>query len=187
MRVEYGKPLAPSRATKPPIVEFALEPDRDENTLHTLLMVDPDVPHRDAPSDGEWAHWLVYDIPGNDTARGKTLIDYAPPTPKPCPSSDALCLEEHRVTFILWEQQHGPLELHAEDVLIGARENSGRRRYKARDFAARHRLGLHIGMNFFETRHDPEDGTFDKVPWWHVRADEALAANREESSRKDEL
>ena len=34
------------------------------------MMVDPDVPFRDSPTDGEWLHWLVYDIPGNDTARG---------------------------------------------------------------------------------------------------------------------
>ena len=107
--VEYGKPLAPSRVTKPPRVAFDLEPDRDMGTLHTLMMVDPDVPYRDAPADGEWVHWLIYDIPGNDTARGKTLIEYAPPAPKPCPPSDKLCLSEHRVTFILWEQTHGPL------------------------------------------------------------------------------
>ena len=187
--VAYGKPLAPAQVARPPAVSFALDPDRDENTLHTMLMVDPDVPHRDTPSDGEWAHWLVYDIPGNSTARGKTLIEYSPPTPKPCPSSDTLCLEEHRVTFILWEQPHGPLELHAEDVFIDAHATSGRRGYKARDFAARHRLGLHIGMNFFETRHDPEEGTFDKVPRWHVRDDESLVVvgEREDRKRKDEL
>jgi len=111
VNVEYGKPLSPSAVARAPAVAFALEPDRGPTTLHTLLMVDPDVPFRDAPSDGEWVHWLVYDIPGNATAKGTTLVEYSPPAPKPCPASDRLCLREHRVIFILWEQPHGPLVL----------------------------------------------------------------------------
>lgn len=171
--VEYGKPLAPSRLLHAPSVAYALEPDRDQQTLHTLMMVDPDVPFRDSPTDGEWVHWLVYDIPGNDTNKGRTLIEYAPPQPAQCPKADRLCLSEHRVTFILWEQTHGPLSLHEDDVPIGSGERTGRRRYKARDFAMRHRLGMQIAMNFFETWHD--DGDFDKKPWWYVSDDEPLA------------
>ena len=171
--VEYGKTLAPSRLAQPPAVAFSLEPDRDASTLHTLLMVDPDVPYRDSPTEGEWVHWLVYDIPGNATAEGKTLVEYAPPEPKKCPADDRFCLPEHRVTFLLWEQPHGPLALDAEDVPIAARSTRGRARYKARDFAARHRLGLQIGLNFLETRHD--DGKLEELPWWHVRDKESLA------------
>ena len=173
--VEYGKPIAPSELTLPPRVAFSLEPDRDTSTLHTLMMVDPDVPFRDTPTDGQWLHWLVYDIPGNDTAAGKTLVEYAPPNPQQCPADERLCLSEHRVTFILWEQPYGPLGLHAEDARIAASSAAGRARYKARDFAARHRLGMHIGMNFFETQHDRGDGSFYQQPWWHVRDDESLA------------
>ena len=174
--VEYGKLIAPSELAQPPAVKFALEPDRDAATLHTLMMVDPDAPSRDKPTQGEWLHWLVYDIPGNDTALGTTLVEYAPPAPKPCPASDELCLSEHRVTFILWEQSHGPLQLHAEDKAIGARDTKGRAKYKARDFAARHRLGMHLAMNFLETRHDSGDGKFYEMPWWHVRDEASLEA-----------
>ena len=110
---DYGKPVAPAQLAQQPAVAFALEPDRDASTLHTLAMVDPDVPSRDAPVDGEWLHWLVYDIPGNDTRRGKTLAAYAPPKPAQCAASERLCLREHRVTFVLWEQP-GPLALHDE-------------------------------------------------------------------------
>merc|ERR1719440_961360 len=80
--VEYGKPLAPSALALPPEVAFELEPDRDASTLHTLMMVDPDAPFRDRPTERERVHWLVYDIPGNDTRAGKTLVEYAPPTPQ---------------------------------------------------------------------------------------------------------
>lgn len=171
---DYGKPIPPSLLERVPQVAFHLEPDRDASTLHTLMMVDPDVPFRDAPTDGEWLHWLVYDIPGNDTASGSTLAEYTPPRPKPCPSSGSaakLCLKEHRLTFILWEQPHGPLALHAEDARITTEQMAPRRRYKARDFAARHRLGLQLAMNFLETW--DEAAGFD-APWWHVNDEESL-------------
>jgi len=134
-------------------------------------MVDPDVPFRDSPTDGEWVHWLVYDIPGNDVGKGKTLVEYRAPAPKPCPKADKLCLPEHRVTFILWEQPHGPLELQPEDVVRRAGSTEGRARYKARDFAARHRLGLQIGMNFYETYY----GAPAAQPWWYVSDHKSLA------------
>ena len=133
---DYGKPVAPARLAQQPAVAFALDPDREASTLHTLAMVDPDVPSRDAPADGEWLHWLVYDIPGNDTRRGKTLAAYAPPKPAQCAASERLCLREHRVTFVLWEQP-GPLALHDEDAAIPAATSEGRARFKARDFASR--------------------------------------------------
>jgi hypothetical protein len=173
--VEYGKPISPSRVARAPAVEYALDSDRDSSTLHTLMMVDPDVPFRDTATEGERLLWLLYDIPGNDTSRAKTLVDYAPPAPRQCPPSDRLCLQEHRVTCILWEQQHGPLALQAEDRQVAAKAEKGRLRYKARDFAVRHRLGLQIAMNFFETWHDPGDGSFDRQPWYHVRDAESLA------------
>ena len=133
---DYGKPVAPAQLAQQPAVAFALEPDRDASTLHTLAMVDPDVPSRDAPVDGEWLHWLVYDIPCNDTRRGKTLAAYAPPKPAQCAASERLCLREHRVTLVLWEQP-GPLALHDEDSAIPAATSEGRARFKARDFASR--------------------------------------------------
>ena len=82
---------------------------------------------------------------------------------------------EHRITFILWEQPHGRLALQKEDVPIRAASTEGRAQYKARDFASRHRLGLQLAMNFFETWHDRGDGQFDARPWWHVRDTESLA------------
>ena len=199
--VSYGKPISPRALSRAPSVAYALEPDRTSETLHTLVMVDPDVPFRDAPSEGEWIHWLVYDIPGNRTDEGKTLVEYSPPKPRPCDESDRLCLPEHRITFALWEQERGPLQLHEQDVHITADSDRGRARYQARagaarrvmcdagrgserpiasrqarDFASRHELHLQLAMNFFETWHDAGDGSFGARPWWHVSDTESLAA-----------
>jgi len=174
--VDYGKPIPPSVMVTAPAVTFALEPDRSERTLHTLMMVDPDVPFRDQPADGERVLWLVYDIPGNQVVQGKTLVEYAGPEPLPCPSGDRLCLPEHRVTFVLWEQPHGPLDLQPQDdAHIGAATHAGRLSFKARDFATRHELGLQLGMNFAETWYDEGDGRFGSMPWWHVSEDESLS------------
>lgn len=166
--VEYGKPLSPSSLVMAPYVSYSAAPA----TLHTLMMVDPDVPYRDSPSEGEFLHWLVYDIPGDKLSEGKTLVEYAAPAPLPCPQSDRLCLDEHRVTFILWEQPRGPLHLHQEDLIRRQGTAAHRSRYHARDFAGRHQLGLQIAMNFFETQHEPPAA----LPWWHVSDNEPLAA-----------
>ncbi|EOD35754.1 hypothetical protein EMIHUDRAFT_45856, partial [Emiliania huxleyi CCMP1516] len=157
--VRFGKPIAPALVERAPTVRFALGSHSRPGTLHTLIAVDPDVPFRDAPSEAERLLWLVYDIPANETARGKTLVRYEGARPQPCPAADRLCLAEHRVTFALWEQPHGRLSLHAEDSRLAAGASSGashgapadaRKRYRARDFASRHRLGLPIACNFFE-------------------------------------
>ena len=39
-------------------------PNSNPNPNPNPNQVDPDVPFRDSPTDGEWLHWLVYDIPG---------------------------------------------------------------------------------------------------------------------------
>lgn len=94
--------------------------------------------------------WIVHDIPGNETAAGRTLVPYASPSPLPCEAADELCLPEHRVTFILWEQPDGPLRLDPEDEALRA-PAAVREQFQARDFAARHGLGLPLAANFFET------------------------------------
>jgi hypothetical protein len=191
-RVAYGKPIAPRWLERPPSVAFDLEPDRDDSTLHTLIMVDPDVPFRDAATDGQRLHWLVYDIPGNRTSLGRTLVEYESVRPRSCSESDDLCLKEHRVTFCLWEQPYGPLRLHAEDVPIAAGVEAGRTRYKASDFASRHQLGLQLAMNFFETWHDErslttDDPPFGKMPWWHVTDAEAIDQRQREGRDVDKV
>ena len=43
---------------------------------------DPDAPSREDPKYGEWRHWLVVNIPGNNIASGEVQVEYigaAPP------------------------------------------------------------------------------------------------------------
>ena len=75
---------------------------------------------------------------------------------------------------MLWEQPNGPLELHTEDAAMSSDSDPGRVHYKARDFAARHQLGLHLALNFFETRAGTLEDSFDRA-WWYVSDDQSLA------------
>ena len=46
------------------------------------MFPDPDAPSRADPKWGEWRHWLVVNIPGNDISKGDTIAQYigaAPP------------------------------------------------------------------------------------------------------------
>ncbi|CAH0769452.1 unnamed protein product [Bemisia tabaci] len=70
--VDYGNNLT-TRA-------FNLQPDirwaAPNGTLYTLMIVGPDVPTRDNPDERYWLHWLVGNIPNNDTASGETRATY---------------------------------------------------------------------------------------------------------------
>lgn len=37
---------------------------------------DPDAPSREDPKWGEWRHWLVINIPGNDLSAGEVAAEY---------------------------------------------------------------------------------------------------------------
>lgn len=43
--------------------------------------VDPDYPSPKNRSLGEWQHWLVGNIPGNDVKKGEVLSEYVGPVP----------------------------------------------------------------------------------------------------------
>ena len=45
------------------------------NTLHTVLMWDPDAP------EASWIHFLVINTPSANLSQGQTLLSYEPPTP----------------------------------------------------------------------------------------------------------
>ncbi|XP_037474876.1 protein FLOWERING LOCUS T-like [Triticum dicoccoides] len=59
-------------------------------------MVDPDVPSPTNPSQREYLHWMVTDIPdGGDVSRGTEVVAYE----KPQPTAGI-----HRVAFVVFRQ-----------------------------------------------------------------------------------
>ena len=40
------------------------------------MFIDPDAPSRTNPKAGEWHHWLVVNIPGDDVSKGEEKTQY---------------------------------------------------------------------------------------------------------------
>ncbi|KAI6171785.1 hypothetical protein M3Y98_00900900 [Aphelenchoides besseyi] len=53
----------------------------ESRSFYTLAMVDPDAPSRKDPKFGQYRHWLVINIPGNNIAKGKVISSYYEPAP----------------------------------------------------------------------------------------------------------
>ena len=68
---------------------------------YALTMTDPDAPNREAPTQADWLHWLIVDIPVHDQTlrvdQGKTLMPFAGPSPPPGSGP-------HRYYTRVWQQ-----------------------------------------------------------------------------------
>lgn len=91
--VYYGNRIFPAEASSEPTVRYSAG-DVD-GTLYTLMMTNPDGHLLD--DDGEYVHWLIGNIPGNDVSRGEKLVDYIQPFPVRGTGA-------HRLIFVLFEQ-----------------------------------------------------------------------------------
>ncbi|XP_044980119.1 protein FLOWERING LOCUS T-like [Hordeum vulgare subsp. vulgare] len=68
-------------------------------SLYTLVMVDPDVPRPSDPSEREYLHWLVTDIPeGGEVGLGTEVVAYEKPEPT---------VGIHRLVFVVFRQAAG--------------------------------------------------------------------------------
>ncbi|CAI7993366.1 Phosphatidylethanolamine-binding protein homolog F40A3.3 [Geodia barretti] len=70
--VEPGAILTPTQVQNAPVVTWPAE----DSALYTLIMTDPDAPSRSDPKWGEWRHWVVFNIPGADLAKGEEWWAY---------------------------------------------------------------------------------------------------------------
>nr|AJA71629.1 flowering locus T- like protein [Triticum aestivum] len=69
--ITVGSELRPSQVANQPTVRITGR----AGSLYTLVMVDPDVPGPSDPSEREYLHWFVTDIPeGGDVGRGKKYL-----------------------------------------------------------------------------------------------------------------
>ncbi|GAQ88854.1 Phosphatidylethanolamine binding protein [Klebsormidium nitens] len=127
MPIQSGAELSPSEAEVFPTVRVG----GSENDLYTLVLVDPDAPSPEAPSEAEWLHWLVTNIPGGQEATaGTDVVPYSGPTPP---------VGRHRYVFLLYEQAYQ----------IEAQPPTQRNRFKAQMFAQEHELGDPVAASLF--------------------------------------
>ncbi|KAL2621622.1 hypothetical protein R1flu_001827 [Riccia fluitans] len=92
--------LKPSAITEAPVVQIV---DRDyPKSIFTLIMTDPDAPNPSEPSQKEYLHWLITDIPSEgDASAGQCVVPYEGPKPM---------VGIHRYVFAVFRQEH-PLAL----------------------------------------------------------------------------
>lgn len=69
--VNEGNVVKPKQTKNPPAVSWGVQ---DQSSLFALCMTDPDAPSRSKPTQREWHHWLVVNIPGNSIEKGKKIM-----------------------------------------------------------------------------------------------------------------
>lgn len=134
-----GKVLTPTEVQDQPKVTWPVE----EGKLYTVLMVDPDAPSRDDPKFGQWFHWGVTNIPGNDIAKGEVIAQYVGAGPPPGTGL-------HRYVILVYRQA-GRVD-YTDDKL--GMSSTGRPSKNAKDIASKYNLGSPIAGACFQAQFD---------------------------------
>ncbi|KAN0041067.1 hypothetical protein ACTFIV_003603 [Dictyostelium citrinum] len=160
LTVKYnGKELNINDTLTPTLVqnkpEVSWEAKNDE--LYTLILDDPDAPTRSDPKFGQWKHWLVTNIKGNDISTGQELAKYIGAGPPPNTSL-------HRYIFILCKQPSNQnIEFKGEHILPLTADL--RNNWNAETFIKKWNLEPEA-INFFQAEHD------DYVPQLYAKLGE---------------
>lgn len=110
-------------------------------------MTDPDAPSRKNPTNREWHHWLVGNIPGSQVDKGETLTEYVGSAP---PEGSGL----HRYVLLVYKQ---PFKLAFNERFISDRDGN-RGNFSTKKFAYKYKLGEPVAGNFYQAQYD------DSVP-----------------------
>ncbi|KAM3371399.1 hypothetical protein ACQJBY_018671 [Aegilops geniculata] len=134
--ITNGFELRPSQVENQPTVRITGR----RGSLYTLVMVDPDVPSPTNPSQREYLHWMVTDIPdGGDVSRGTEVVAYE----KPQPTAGI-----HRVAFVVFRQAA------RQDIYApGWRSN-----FITRDLAECYGLGAPVAAAYFNCQREGSCG-----------------------------
>ncbi|KQJ91783.1 protein TWIN SISTER of FT [Brachypodium distachyon] len=139
LRVSYnnreitnGSELRPSQVANQPTVQIA----GLSRSLYTLVMMDPDSPTPSNPSQREYLHWLVTDIPeGRDVNRGTEVVAYESPRPT---------AGIHRLAFVVFRQT-------ARQAIYAP---GWRANFNTRDFAECYSLGAPVAAGYFNCQRE---------------------------------
>ncbi|KAK7791191.1 hypothetical protein R5R35_005394 [Gryllus longicercus] len=122
-----GEELTPTQVKAPP----ALTWEANAQDFYTVCMTDPDAPSRATPTNREFLHWLVGNVPGGDVARGEVLAEYVGSGP---PLGTGL----HRYVLLVFRQP-GRMEFD-DEPRRNATSRIGRPRFSVQHFADRFAL-----------------------------------------------
>nr|XP_018906008.1 PREDICTED: protein D2-like isoform X1 [Bemisia tabaci] len=136
--VDFGNKL--------PIQAFDIQPQvrwpAPNGTMYTLVVVGPDVPHRDKPEQRDWLHWLLGNIHNNDTTSGESRADYIGiERPLYQPGT-------HRIVYLLYKHQDNQEVFFFASVIKGRKTMYKRSFFSPIFFARLHELIHPEAVNF---------------------------------------
>lgn len=156
VNVNLGAELTPTQVKNQP--KITLPKYNDDETLYTLLMLDPDAPSRINPANGEIRHWLVGNIPAyGQVADGDTIAEYVGSGP---PQGSGL----HRYIFLLFKQSNGQkIDFKAQNETFSTKTSrEGRVKTNTKNLIEKYGLELPpVAGNFYQAQYD------DYVPQLH--------------------
>ncbi|CRK92648.1 CLUMA_CG006197, isoform A [Clunio marinus] len=137
--VNLGNILTPTQVKDRPNVTWT----GDDCDLFTLLMTDTDLPSRQMRM-GEFRHWLVINIQGNDLNSGTTAVNFLGSGTPPFSGL-------HRYTFLLFKQPLGKMNFDLScfhNNVAMARQSQ-----VTRNFITKYSLEIVAG-NFYQCEYD---------------------------------
>ncbi|KAG8456177.1 hypothetical protein GDO86_002102 [Hymenochirus boettgeri] len=111
---KLGQVVTPTQVQHCPSIEWK---GMDRNKLYTVVFTDPDVPSRKDRHLGEWHHYLVVNVKGNDLSTGCVLTAYVG-----CAPGKGTGL--HRYIWLVYEQP-GPLTCNERILGTSSAEHRG--------------------------------------------------------------
>ncbi|XP_018913344.2 protein D2 isoform X2 [Bemisia tabaci] len=136
--VDFGNEL--------PIQAFDMQPQvrwpAPNGTMYTLVVVGPDVPHRDKPEQRDWLHWLLGNIHNNDTTSGESRADYIGiERPLYQPGT-------HRIVYLLYKHQDNQEVFFFASVIKGREDFFDRSFFTCNLLSREHNFKNPLAVNF---------------------------------------
>ncbi|XP_042910255.1 protein D2-like [Parasteatoda tepidariorum] len=122
---ETPKPLT----VNSPMLSFEAE----DNSLNTLIMIDPDIPNPENPTLANFRHWVIVNIPGNRVQDGDVISEYVNPMP---PKGS----NPHRYILLVYRQS----ELESSEMLQDKKTN-----FSLDEYIRKHNIDNPFAGNFF--------------------------------------
>lgn len=139
VEAKLGNELTPTEVRQKPRIRFAADP----YAYYTLIMTDPDAPSRKNPTNREWNHWLVVNIPGSQVEKGQTLTEYVGSA---TPKGTGL----HRYVILVYKQ---PFRLAFSERFISDKDGN-RGGFSTKKFVYKYKLGEPVAGNFYQAQYD---------------------------------
>jgi len=136
---DIGQITTPTHVQNPPSIQWG----GDKSCFYAVFMTDPDAPSRKDQKFGEWYHWGVINIPGEDKSKGEVIAQYVGAGP---PEGTGL----HRYLILVYKQEK-KIEFKGEKLVM---KMANRNNTNMRKFAKDLGIGSPVAGSCFQAEWD---------------------------------